>query len=667
VIKYRKEIDGLRALAVVPVLLFHAEFEMFEGGYIGVDIFFVISGYLITSLIVGDLETNKFSILHFYERRARRILPAIFTVIFACLPFVWFWFPTFLIEDFAKSLVAVAAFSSNVLFWIESGYFDIAAAQKPLLHTWSLGVEEQFYILFPLFLISIWSRGKRILAILVCFLIVASLLASEWGWRNAPSANFYLLPGRAWELLLGSIVALSINTRSVHHNISRFKVNALTLLGFALIGFALFTFDHETPFPGLFAVIPTAGTALIILYASERDWVGKLLSHKVFVGLGLISYSTYLWHQPLFAIARVRQLGDVKDYQYVIMMLVSVILAYLTWKYVEKPFRNSSKIARRQIFVSSFVASTLVILVGLSGYFGSDQIAALKGEALYESGGKHIVGIPGKSQFVIESAQGGEAVVQTREREGHKKISALILGDSHATDLYRALIQTSLTEDIYFTTMYLEPFCLSHFRSKTEYRSKVKSVDKAKCDKQLEEFLRGSSLEAADLVIYAPRWFEKKATYFPDFLAWLRAEGKQVIVGERTAEFNDVLLVAHAFFKNGGDSPAEFNRFLAGNRDNRFDAFNGRLRKMAKRLNVPLIQKMSVICSSNLESCEGMSPSRQLYFYDYGHWTWEGALHFGTRLSKQPFWDQAISRFRKVRNSKDQGLSLNPSTNQAND
>ena len=192
--QYRREIDGLRAIAVLPVILFHAGFETFGGGFVGVDVFFVISGYLITTIILGELEQGKFSIVNFYERRARRILPALFLVMLVCIPFAWLWLLPSDMKDFAQSLVAVSVFASNILFWRESGYFDTAAELKPLLHTWSLAVEEQFYVLFPLLLMLFWKLGKRWILVTLGLAFIASLALAQWAAYAKPAAAFYLLP-----------------------------------------------------------------------------------------------------------------------------------------------------------------------------------------------------------------------------------------------------------------------------------------------------------------------------------------------------------------------------------------------------------------------------------------------------------------------------------------
>tara|TARA_B110000305_G_scaffold53294_1_gene58571 strand:- start:7626 stop:9545 length:1920 start_codon:yes stop_codon:yes gene_type:complete len=362
-LKYRGEIDGLRALAVVPVMLFHAGFELFGGGFVGVDVFFVISGYLITTILIEDIENKRFSIINFYERRARRILPALFFVIFVCIPFAWMWMDLSQMRDFSQSLVAVSLFASNILFWTESGYFAGAAEEKPLLHTWSLAVEEQYYLLFPIFLILAWRLGKNRVFWIIVFMSVLSLLLSEWGWRNAPIANFYLAPTRAWELLAGSIAAFVVQKQGVQKN------NLLSLLGLTAIIFSIVAYDKNIPFPSVYTLVPVLGVTLIVLYAEKDTLVAKLLSTKLFVGIGLISYSAYLWHQPLFAFARIT--GNRETILSMILFFLSFVFAYLSWKYVENPFRNKSFVKRKTLFLGSLACILSIIFIGAIGHYSN--------------------------------------------------------------------------------------------------------------------------------------------------------------------------------------------------------------------------------------------------------------------------------------------------------
>ena len=356
--KYRAEIDGLRALAVFPVIFFHAGLEWFSGGFVGVDVFFVISGYLITTIIISEMAEGNFSIVNFYERRARRILPALFFVMAACLPFAWLWLSPSDLIDFGQSLVAVSTFSSNILFWMESGgYFDTAAELKPLLHTWSLAVEEQYYVLFPIFLFLTWRLGIKWILILLSLVFFVSLVVAQWGAYNKPSATFFLLPTRGWELLVGVFAAfyLKYNTYLKSHTFNQ----VLSLLGFSMIVYSIVSFDDSTPFPSLYALIPTLGTGLLILSAVPKTFIHKLLSLKPIVGIGLVSYSAYLWHQPLLAFARHRLLGETSEALLIALCIAALGMAWFSWHFVEKPFRSTQIFKRETVFALSF-SSTLI-------------------------------------------------------------------------------------------------------------------------------------------------------------------------------------------------------------------------------------------------------------------------------------------------------------------
>ena len=342
-VTYRREIDGLRAVAVLPVLFFHAGFSIFAGGFIGVDIFFVISGYLITSILLKEMRVKNFSLLNFYERRARRILPPLFLVMLCCIPAAFFLMVPNQFIDFSESLAATSLFSSNFLFWSESGYFAGPSDLKPLLHTWSLAVEEQYYLLFPLFLMITWPLGFKKTVTILIFLALCSLGFAHYISSIAPGFNFYVLPSRGWELLIGAFAAYFLINKPVNYKISsKFLNEAMGIFGLLLIIISIILFDESTPFPSLWSLIPTLGTVFIILFASPRTLVGKLLGAKVLVSLGLISYGAYLWHQPIFAFARIYKHELLTTSHYIAFIVISFFLAFISWKYVENYFRNKS-------------------------------------------------------------------------------------------------------------------------------------------------------------------------------------------------------------------------------------------------------------------------------------------------------------------------------------
>ena len=359
---YRKEIDGLRSIAVLPVIFFHAGFALFSGGYVGVDVFFVISGYLITSIIISKLKNGSFSFKEFYERRIRRIFPVLFFITSITIPLSIKILTPADLHYYAQSLIALSLFCSNFIFWRQSGYFDTSTELKPLIHTWSLSLEEQYYILFPLFLFFSWKLGKKFTIISLSILFIISLSLAEWGNSNYQTASFYLLPTRGFELLIGvfcSFYAKKINDK----NFSNLLKDSLGILGLCLICYAVFNFDHNTPSPGLYILIPTLGTALIILFSTKNTIVAHLLSKKIFVLIGLISYSAYLWHQPILAFLKYQYIYEVPFFQKISAILLVFPLSYLSWKYIEKPFRDG-KYIKNSIILKYILIFSLFIPIG---------------------------------------------------------------------------------------------------------------------------------------------------------------------------------------------------------------------------------------------------------------------------------------------------------------
>ncbi len=427
--KYRPEIDGLRALAVLPVILFHAGFEAFGGGYVGVDVFFVISGYLITTIIVDELRRGSFSIVRFYERRARRILPALFLVAAVCILLAWYWMTPAEMKAFGQSLVAMTLFGSNILFWRTSGYFENTSELKPLLHTWSLAVEEQFYVLFPLFLMLGWRFGRRVLMAAMLVLALASLWWSQSLLVDHLAMAYYLLPARAWELLVGAFVAFYLDRR---HGLlpNRAWREAASIAGLALLAYGVFAFDEFTPFPGFAALVPTLGTAALILCARPDTAVGRLLGMKAVVGVGLISYSAYLWHQPLLAFARLRAFSAPGKPLLAALCMLSLLLAYLTWKFVETPIRQRKTISRGQLFGASAAIGSCLLGVGLAAHLERiTPLWQLAHPGLVNTG----VGLTSVAQRpCVGMAAPRDGICRVY---GHGSRRVVIWGDSHALAL----------------------------------------------------------------------------------------------------------------------------------------------------------------------------------------------------------------------------------------
>lgn len=485
--EYRPDINGLRAVAVISVILFHAGFEIFQGGYIGVDVFFVISGYLITCIILDGLERNKFSLARFYERRARRILPALFFVILCCIPFAWMWMLPSQFNDFAQSVVSVCLFVSNILFWRESGYFSPSAEVKPLLHTWSLAVEAQYYLFFPLFLILFWRFGRRPLFFSIIAISAFSFMLSEWGWRNSPSANFYLLPSRFWELLFGSICAF-IKIRSLHSG-----RNCFSAIGLLAILLSIFYYGDSTPFPSVYTIAPVLGTALIIIYGSSRTWTARLLTTSPLVHVGVISYSAYLWHKPLFAFAHIRCSEKPEHWLMLVLSAASLVLAHVSWRFIEEPFRRKQRPVlktRRAVFgVSAAVAVAFILLGTLGAYSGVNYYRFSNGvsEALFRTPKfRKWLSEYDAIRCFIDTDEKYDKLMSNQCLEGAGDNPILLFGDSHAAHLIAGLhsfVQHSnYTGLIQYTGASCRPYTWTEnsLRCDSFYKSMIEKIHSTK-------------------------------------------------------------------------------------------------------------------------------------------------------------------------------------------
>ena len=370
-LSYRPEIDGLRAVAVLSAIFYHAQisildFKVFKGGYIGVDIFFVISGYLITSLMLKELEANKnFSFLGFYERRCRRILPVLFFIILVFLPFSWFYLIPPAFEDFSRSILYAVGFGSNFFFHYSGlEYASTQAMYKPFLHTWSLSVEEQYYIIFPIFLYFTFKYFNKYLFQILALVLVISFLFAEWGSKNYISATFYFIHSRMWELLAGSMLAyLEIKRGSRSEN--RLLNELLPILGILFIVFFIIFNNDKINHPSFKTFFPVIGTCLFIWFSKKETLLGKVMSLKLLVGIGLISYSLYLWHYPIFSFLRITDSIQGNILMKILTFIILILLSIITYFLIESPFRDKKKIKTKLFFSVIIFAGILIVTFNL--------------------------------------------------------------------------------------------------------------------------------------------------------------------------------------------------------------------------------------------------------------------------------------------------------------
>lgn len=380
---YRPDIDGLRAVAVLAVVLNHAGFGLLPGGFLGVDVFFVISGFLITGIIEREFSSGSFSLVGFYERRVRRILPALGVVVVAVTPAAWTILTPAQLKQFGQSVASVAVFSSNLLFWQQSGYFDVAAELKPLLHTWSLAVEEQFYLFFPLLLVVLLRLGKRARGVALSSLIIGSLVFAQVGANAQWTSNFYLLPSRAWELLLGAALALrGVPAGSTSAGRAREAVSFLALI--ALVG-SLVLLTENDPLPGVLSLLPVGATVALLWSSGPETLAYRVLTLKPLVTVGLISYSIYLWHQPLFVLARHATRSDLGAPLAAILVGLTLALSSVTYRFVERPFRRKHWLSRQRIFLLGAILSAGFLAFGATAQLSGGNLPGKAGAAERET------------------------------------------------------------------------------------------------------------------------------------------------------------------------------------------------------------------------------------------------------------------------------------------
>lgn len=365
---YRPEIDGLRAIAVLAVIVNHAAPGLLPGGLRGVDLFFVISGYLITRILLKDLQRGSFSIARFYERRVRRIIPALMLVMLLSIPAAVLLDLPDDLENFGQSLIATTFFANNILLMVTSGYFELEANFKPLLHTWSLGVEEQFYLIVPLLMWGAWRLGKaRGVAIGIAALAVPSLLFCLWATRHAPVFNFFMILSRGWELGAGALVVLAEPRLRL---LAGKAGPALAALGL-LLATGQLLLHAPSAAPGLLTLVPVAGICLVLALGDTRGPAGWLLTRPPLTGIGLISYSAYLFHQPIYAFVRLASLEEPRAALMLALIVPILALAWLSWRFVERPFRDRRRTGTRTLLILCGAASLVVVGTGAAFYLTS--------------------------------------------------------------------------------------------------------------------------------------------------------------------------------------------------------------------------------------------------------------------------------------------------------
>jgi len=497
-LKYRPEIDGLRAFAVISVIAYHAELyfkgiNLFKGGFVGVDVFFVISGYLITSIILIEQRNGTFKFARFYERRARRILPALFAILATSLLFAWMYMTPKAMVDYVKSMLSSLFFVSNFWFWMEDSYWAQPSAFKPLLHTWSLSIEEQFYILYPLCLMVIYKFYRSHLAKIFIAGSLLSLLLAQWGSSQFPDANFFLLPSRGWELMAGATLAsLELEWGRTGHPMFE---DFMPALGLGLIGFGVAFYDPSLKHPSLATALPVLGTLLFIWFSQPGGIITNAIGSKPFVAIGLVSYSLYLWHFPIFAFSKIKS-EDISQVDKLSMMAFSLLLAVVTYFSIERPARRSPSLTLDRFTRVTFSGLTALIVV--SGIIL--QLDGLPGR--FSHVGEILVRAPHIELRQNNSRCHGRPLDKLCAfNEPGAPMTLINLGDSHADVLSYPLYATSKKLGWNYTQISYSSCTYMRDTSRLENGKPFVFCDKL--NKQSQAFLENHK---PAVVVYSARW-----------------------------------------------------------------------------------------------------------------------------------------------------------------
>ena len=618
---YQPEIDGLRALAVLSVLFFHLDVTVFSGGYIGVDIFFVISGYLITLQIVSAVEQGHFNFSTFFIKRFRRIAPALFTVLLVSTIVAYYILLPFDFDRYSKALLSSLIFVSNVFFWSEAGYFDTAAKLKPLLHTWSLSVEMQFYLFWPvLVLLAIKICKRRYISILV-LAGISSALATVIVSQYSPSSAFFLTPMRVFEFVVGASLIRTANMMpSAHHPLI---ANTAVLLGFLAIAYGVFALDGTVSLWGLSNLIPCLGAALLIFYRNA-GLSGLLLGLKPLVFIGKISYSLYLVHWPLIAFYFHVRFSDYIGWKAILILIpVIFVLSVLLHYAVEKPMRYRKHVNGRHIDIRMLVCALLFTGMTATGIYAASNegfASRYPVDVVRSVGDINEKNIVRMQHFDTDSPYASQAF----DTNAFSRV--LVVGDSHGIDLFNAL-HILLKDDASISIRKIN-FDDACFYALTENGTAEDDINHNQCLSTLATLKTSSLLPDATSVIVSSRWKATSIEYLPWFARMIsEISSATIAITGRSAEFEHVPTFV---YKNGLVNNPEKNLFAR--RDTSIDKINAALEAASVDLGLPFFDKLKHACELQRRKCKVVDDNGDILYLDYGHWSVEGAAYLGSKM-----------------------------------
>ena len=630
-LNYRPEIDSLRAIAVLGVIIYHAKlyifgYQFFTGGYLGVDIFFVISGYLIFSLIYKELKiSNQLDFKNFYERRARRILPALIFVIIISLIFAWkLILPTSFI-DYAKSIIYSLVFTSNFYFFFSGQVYGAESGLlKPLLHTWSLSVEEQFYIIFPLITLLFFKYLNKYIFYLFFSISILSFVLSQYLSIYNPSLNFYLLTSRIWEILCGAMLVFLEDKKN--KNFSNLVSNFFVFIGLVLIVLSFLLIESNNG-PSLISIFTIIGTMIIIYFSKPKTLMSFILSNKILVGIGLISYSLYLWHYPIFSFYRIYFLNKSIYYNFIILLLIFFI-SFLTYYFIEKPFRDKKKISLKKItrvlvFIFSLLLIFSLMVIKNNGYVERfPKLDKFSLDNLFYINEKR-----------LKNFEVGDPIFTNSDKN-----KILIIGNSLAQDLFDSLyLNKELFPNYEFSIIYDQIHCFKEiFKSKNL------------CDKKIS-YQALANINKADTILINTHYYPQDIENLNSVIKNFKQKNKKVIITFQHPTFYHIFgkSLLDEFFLKNNRLPNEKELILLEKKqfelmnvfndksdyDNKnYYKKNQKLKKIAIENKIKILNQTDYLCTLDNKKCLIMTDDQDKIFLRQDHITLSGAKFLGKKI-----------------------------------
>lgn len=603
--EYRKDIDGLRAIAILAILVFHID-PRFSGGFIGVDVFFVISGFLITGIIWRAFENQSFSFSEFYLKRIRRLFPALFVTLFLSFIFVLAFGLNNEIEMYGKSVLSSLYYVSNMFFYTQSGYFDSDLELNPLLHTWSLSVEEQFYIIFPVFIFFIFKKKHNAIYYLLAFFFLSFIL-SEALIHIDSSAAFFLAPSRFWQFLTGSIIAIY----AYKLTLNKITSESIAFIGACLIIASLALFSKETSFPGIYAILPTLGTALLIIGGRNGTTVSyKFLASPIPKFFGNISYSLYLWHWPIIVFYKILLFPELQKEDKLIIFFLSILAGYLSWKFIEQPTRKIS-IKKRKVMLINLSLISILSITALGIISTQTSLFFRQDTTYFESFANYNMGA--RSGICFFHSQANNIELFNKElciKTGDGK-NVLLVGDSHAAHYYQALNKD-------YPNVNISQVTASGCRPTISYKGKKRCTELIK--KVFNSLLDKHDF---DTIIIAAQW--KKPEDIEDLnktIKFIENKVKNIIIFGPVMEYRQALPMLLARSNNGTHREKEGFQITMARKWDEGLSVNEKIKTATHETKAKFVSIIDHMCPE--EKCITTIDGVPIQF-DYGHLTNEGA------------------------------------------